>query len=275
MRYGAYGPLPAKLPQQSLCCGSCCHSQQHTHRYAQATKRCDMQASQALCGKVCPACNVTAHNHYRYLSVLGLAEIKVQMYWKEGSALLTLGCEAEFYKIDVAQVIHFSTAAFLPDDLWRGLAGVGAATAVGVCNCKWLQRTMFGFSGHDVTSVREEKLFEDAASFRCSAGNPAHEIQRLYSFVCVWETVAKVSTLGLWGTTADFSADTNLDSLSCKTLGEFPGSSVSVIFCLRHLWEEQINSTRPLHDSLLDPRLHVCGQLHGPYLGLTRWLMSM
>ena len=159
--------------------------------------------------------------------------------------------------------------------LVTGLAGVGAATAVGVCNCKWLQRTMFGFSGHDVTSTREEKMFEDAASFRCSAGNPAHEIQRLYSFVCVWETVAKVSTLGLWGTTADFSADTNLDSLSCKTLGEFPGSSVSVIFCLRHLWEEQINSTRPLHDSLLDPRLHVCGQLHGPYLGLTRWLMSM
>jgi len=67
---------------------------------------------------------------------LGLAEIKVQMYWKEGSALLTLGCEAEFYKMDVAQVIRFSTAAFSPDYLWRGLAGVGAATAVGVCNCK-------------------------------------------------------------------------------------------------------------------------------------------
>ncbi len=208
---------------------------------------------------------MTAHNHYRYLTFLGLAEIKEQMHWKEGSAPLTLGCIAEFYKMDVAQLIRFSTAAFSPDDLWRG----------GVCNCKWLQRAMFGFSGHDVTSPREEKSTEDAASFRCSAGNPAHEIQRLYNFVCVWETVANVPTLGLWGTAADFSPDTNLDSLSCKTLGEFPESTVSVILCLRHLWEEQINSTRPLHDSLLDPRLHVCGQLHGPYLGLTRWLMSM
>ena len=137
-------------------------------------KRCDKQASQARCGKVCPACNLTAHNHYRYLSFLDLAEIKAQMHWnlKEGSAPLTLGCVAEFYKMDVAQIIRFSTAAFSPVDLWIAPAGVGAATAA-VCNCKWLQRGMFGFSGHDVTSPREEKKVEDAASFRCSAGNPA------------------------------------------------------------------------------------------------------
>jgi hypothetical protein len=127
-------------------------------------KHCDKQAAQAQCGKVCPACNVTAHNHYRYLSFLGLAETKEQMHWKEGSTPLTLGCVAEFYKMDVAQVIRFSTAAFSPDDLWIAPAGVGAATAATVCNCKWLQRGMFGFSGHDVTSPREEKGVEDSAS---------------------------------------------------------------------------------------------------------------
>ncbi len=30
-------------------------------------KRCDKQTSQAQCGMVCPACNVTAHNQYRYI----------------------------------------------------------------------------------------------------------------------------------------------------------------------------------------------------------------
>jgi hypothetical protein len=196
--------------------------------------RCDKQASQARCGKLCPACNVTAHNHYRYLSLLGLAEIKAQMHWKEGRAPLTLSCVAEFYKMNVNQVVRFSTAAFSPDGLWRAPAGVGAVTAAAACNCKWLQRDMFGFSGHDVTCPREDKLIEDAASFQCSAGNPAHEKQRLYNYVCVWETVGNVPTLGLWGTAADFSADTDLDSLFCKTLGEFPESSVCVILSLRH-----------------------------------------
>ncbi len=144
------------------------------------------------------------------------------MHWQEGNAPLTLGCVADFYKVDVAQVTRFSTAAFSPDDLWIAPAVVGAAAAAAACNCKWLQRGIFGFSGHDVTSPREEKGVEDAASslFRCSAGNPAHEIQRLYNYVCVWETAANVPTLGLWGTAADFSAasDTDLDSLSSKSL---------------------------------------------------------
>jgi ubiquinone/menaquinone biosynthesis C-methylase UbiE len=61
-------------------------------------KLCDKQASQARCGKVCPACNLTGHNHYRYLTFLGLPEIKAQMHWN--SAPLTLRCVADFYKMD-------------------------------------------------------------------------------------------------------------------------------------------------------------------------------
>ena len=106
--------------------------------------------------------------------------------------------------MDVNQVINFSTAAFSPDD---ATAAVGAG-----CNCQWLKRGMFGYSGHDVTCAREDKSIEDPTLFRCSAGDPAHEKQRLYNYVCVWETVPQVSTLGLFGTAADFSADTNLDS---------------------------------------------------------------
>jgi hypothetical protein len=44
---------------------------------------------------------------------------------------------------------------------------------------------------------------------------------------------------------------------------------------MHHLWVEEINALRPVHDSLLDSRLHVFGQLHGPFLGLTRWLGSL
>jgi hypothetical protein len=35
-----------------------------------------------------------------------------------------------------------------------------------VCTCKWLQRGMFGFSGHDVTSFREEKGVEESRWWR-------------------------------------------------------------------------------------------------------------
>ena len=229
-------------------------------------KRCDKQPPPA-CGKICPACDVTAHNHYRYLSFLDLAEVKVQMHWKEGSAPLTIGDVAKFFRMSVGQVIRFSTAAFSPGSCATAAVGAG-------CNCKWVQRGMFGYSGQDITSPREEKLIEDPACFRCSAGNAAHESQRLFNYVCVWETVANVPTLGLWGLPGDFSADTDLDSLPCKTLDGFPDSKIDVILGLRHRWGEKINSPRPLHPSLLDPRLHVCGQLHGPYLGMTRWLVS-
>jgi hypothetical protein len=143
------------------------------------------------------------------------------------------------------------------------------------CTCKWLQRGMFGYSGHDITSPREDKVVEDPVVIRCSAGNTAHERQRLYNFVCMWETVANVQSLGLWGFPADFSADTDVDFQPCKTLDGFPEFRTEVILGLRHLWVGQINAPRPLHDSLRDPRLHVCGQLHGPYLGLTRWIVSL
>ena len=229
-------------------------------------RHCDKQP-QAQCGKVCPACDVSAHNHYRYISFLSLEGIKVQMHWREESTPLTLGVVAEFYKMTVDQVIRYSCAAFLPDDLRTADVGPG-------CNCKWLQKGMFGYSGQDVTSPREEKVLEDPKSFRCSASNPAHEVQRLYNYVCVWETVANVPTLGLWGTAAEFSSDTDLDSLTSKALNGFSDSKIGIILALRHQWVEQINAPRPLHDSLLDPRLHVCGQLHGPFLGLTRWLVS-
>ena len=234
-------------------------------------RHCDKQP-QAQCGKVCPACDVRAHNHYRYLSFLSLEEIKVQMHWEEGSAPLTLGIVAEFYKMTADQVIRYSCAAFLPDDL-RTAYDAGPSSPAG-CNCKWLQKGMFGYSGHDVTSPRDDKVFEDPNSFRCSASNPAHEAQRLLNFVCVWETVANVPTLGLWGAATDFSADTDLDSLTPKALSEFPESRIGIIVALRHLWVEEINAPRPLHESLLDSRMHVCGQLHGPFLGLTRWLVS-
>ena len=116
-------------------------------------KLCDKQPFKTQCGRVCPACNVAAHNHYRYLSYLDLDAVKAQMHWNEGSTPLTLGCVAEFFKMNVNQVINFSTAAFSPDD---ATAAVGAG-----CNCKWLKRGMFGYSGHDVTCAREDKSIED------------------------------------------------------------------------------------------------------------------
>jgi hypothetical protein len=234
-------------------------------------RHCDKQPP-AQCGKVCPACDVRAHNHYRYLSFLSLEEIKVQIHWKGGSAPLTLGIVADFYKMTADQVIRYSCAAFLPEDL-RTAYDAGPSSPAG-CNCQWLQKGMFGYSGQDVTSPRNDKVLEDPNSFRCSASNPAHENQRLLNYVCVWETVANVPTLGLWGAASEFSADTNLDSLTPKALREFPESQIGIIVAVRHLWVEEINAPRPLHDSLLDPRLHVCGQLHGPFLGLTRWLVS-
>ena len=112
---------------------------------------------------------------------------------------------------------------------------------------------MFGYSGHDITSPREEKLIEDPAFFRCFAGNTAHESKRLYNYVCMWETVANVPTPGLWGFSDDNSADKDLDFLLCKTLDGFQECRIEIILGLRHLWVEQIHAPRWLHDSLLDP----------------------
>ena len=152
-------PVNVEQPNSSLCqdraeltAGPCSpHAGMPKRR-----RHCDKQP-QAQCGKVCPACDVSAHNHYRYISFLSLERIKVQMHWREESTPLTLGVVAEFYKMTVDQVIRYSCAAFLPDDLRTADVGPG-------CNCKWLQKGMFGYSGQDITSPRDEKVLEDPKS---------------------------------------------------------------------------------------------------------------
>jgi hypothetical protein len=94
-------------PCQSNCLSRCFVTDPTAGTHAGMPKRrqhCDKQPP-AQCGKVCPACDVRAHNHYRYLSFLSLEEIKAQIHWKGGSAPLTIGIVADFYKMTADQVI--------------------------------------------------------------------------------------------------------------------------------------------------------------------------
>jgi hypothetical protein len=45
-----------------------------------------------------------------------------------------------------------------------------------------------------------------------------------------------------------------------------------MVLCVRHIWNEQVNSKDPVHPWLLNVRKHIVGQLHGPVLGLIRFL---
>ena len=138
------------------------------------------------CGRCCPSCDTSSHNHRRPLQFLTVGAIREQMGRLEGP--LTLGEIADFYKVDVTQLIRWSTAAFVPEDL------LGAPR----CGCCFVQRSTFTYSGSDVTAPRDDTNVE-RSHLRCTAHYRGHELQRLMNQTAVWGTAGQTPTLGFWG----------------------------------------------------------------------------
>jgi hypothetical protein len=102
---------------------------------------------------------------------------------------VTLVDIAAFFAMSVEQICDWSCAAFVPED---------AFALSPCCNCSWVQRQTFGYSGADITShsARSTKLDEEA-NFACSGHIARHQLLRLLLFCCIRETGAGVPTLGL------------------------------------------------------------------------------
>ena len=77
-----------------------------------------------------------------------IKDIREQMGRPEGT--LTLGEIAACYKLDVTQLIRWSPAAFVPEDLLDAPK----------CSCCFVQRESFGYSGYEVSACRTDKNLE-------------------------------------------------------------------------------------------------------------------
>ena len=203
-------------------------------------------------------CDTPSHNARRPLDFLTLDTIYEHMGVPRGTSL-TLGAIAKFYKMNPRQLISWSTAAFRPRDLNESPA----------CNCTWVQRRSFGWTGHDVTAPRKNENLP-ANAFRCSRGNSRHSHQLLMTYVSTCETAGQAPTLGLWGTRRSLSADTDVLALTALVPEWAPDAKIPVVLAVRHIWSDVVSGERAMHPLLKEPRQHICCMLHSVELSLPR-----